>query len=191
VPDRDALIESGRGLAFHLAGRYGGRDGDPYREDLRSAAMVALVLAAAAYDPDRGVRFSTYAWTAIRRALARELGRLASPATVPAGLRPELRPYAVDPVHDDEGNEVPLVELLEDGAPGPDDLVETADVAREVRLAVAELRRRRDRDVVRARYLGDEVLTMDKAGAALQISRQRVCQIEARAFRGLRARLAR
>jgi len=186
--DRDELIDSGRGLVFHIARHYGGSEADPFRADLRAAGMLALIRAAAAFDAARGTSFSTYAWAAIRRACAHELRRLTSPATVPAGVRPAQRPRAAAPVVDDEGHETPAVELLAADAPGPEALAETAVVVRLVRQAVASLPRR-DAAVVRTRYLGDELRSMDEAGAVLGISRQRVCQIEARAFRGLRRML--
>jgi len=147
--------------------------------------MLALVRSAASYDSERGP-WEPYLNAAVRRSLGVELRRLTSPVYVPRGARPERRPRAAEPVTNDEGDEVPLVEVLASEAPGPDEQVETAVVVRLVRLAVAALRAN-DRRVVRARWLdGDGARTLDAAGLVLGITRQRVCQIEARAFGRLR-----
>jgi RNA polymerase sigma-B factor len=53
------LVESHRGLADRLAQRFAGR-GQPL-DDLKQVAYVGLVMAARRYDPQREIRFSTYA----------------------------------------------------------------------------------------------------------------------------------
>ena len=55
---RDALVESNIGLAMSLANRFARGDSI---DDVRQAALEGLVRAARRFDPDRGVRFSTYA----------------------------------------------------------------------------------------------------------------------------------
>jgi RNA polymerase sigma-B factor len=61
VPDAriDALVRGHLALADRLALRYAGR-GQPY-EDLQQVAYLGLVTAARRFDPDRGVRFVTFA----------------------------------------------------------------------------------------------------------------------------------
>ena len=56
---RDRLIEANLGLAHQLARRFVNR-GEPY-EDLVQVASLALVKALDRFEPDRGVKFSTYA----------------------------------------------------------------------------------------------------------------------------------
>lgn len=48
---------------------------DVPRADLLQVGQIALWRAILRYDPDRGVAFSTYAWTAIRRSTRRMAGR--------------------------------------------------------------------------------------------------------------------
>lgn len=56
---RDALVEKFLPLVRSLAARYAGR-GEPY-EDLVQVGSIGLLLAIDRFDPDRGVRFTTYA----------------------------------------------------------------------------------------------------------------------------------
>ena len=56
---RDAIIENHLGLAHHLARRFANR-GEPY-DDLYQVACMALVKAVERFDPDRSVKFSSFA----------------------------------------------------------------------------------------------------------------------------------
>ena len=69
LPDVATLVESNIGLAVALARRYG-RHRDSM-DDVRQAALEGLVRAARRFDPDRGVRFSTYATACIAGHLKR------------------------------------------------------------------------------------------------------------------------
>jgi RNA polymerase primary sigma factor len=53
------LLEAHQRFAFVMAKRYGGYGAD--QDDLVQEANVALILAARRFDPERGVRFTTYA----------------------------------------------------------------------------------------------------------------------------------
>ncbi|MDN5977642.1 sigma-70 family RNA polymerase sigma factor [Acidipropionibacterium jensenii] len=79
----DRLIEEGRRaherlwqsnlpLALRIAGETG-RSRAVASEDLIQAACVGLAEALMRFDPRRGLKFSTYAWPAIRRRVAEEL----------------------------------------------------------------------------------------------------------------------
>jgi RNA polymerase sigma-B factor len=56
---RDAIIENHLGLAHHLAHRFANR-GEPY-DDLYQVACLALVKAVERFDPERAVKFSSFA----------------------------------------------------------------------------------------------------------------------------------
>jgi RNA polymerase sigma factor (sigma-70 family) len=62
--DRDELVLQNLGLARWVAGRFKGHGVD--LDDLLQEANLALIKAAKAYDPSRGIKFSTYAARAIR-----------------------------------------------------------------------------------------------------------------------------
>ncbi|THJ02958.1 sigma-70 family RNA polymerase sigma factor [Nocardioides sp.] len=72
--DTDELITSHMPLVGHLVRETMSRvPTHVNRDDLTSAGLTALVLAARAFDPDRGVPFDRYAATRIRGALLDEL----------------------------------------------------------------------------------------------------------------------
>ena len=56
---RNELVEANRGLAFAFSRRY--RDRGVHSEDLDQIALEGLVRAVDGFDPERGIRFSTYA----------------------------------------------------------------------------------------------------------------------------------
>jgi len=53
------VVDAHAGLAHRLASRFGNRGESP--DDLTQVAMLGLVKAVRGFDPDRGLRFSTYA----------------------------------------------------------------------------------------------------------------------------------
>ncbi len=64
---RNQLVTDNRGLAFAFSRRY--RDRGVSAEDLDQIALEGLVRAVDGFDPDRGLRFSTYAARRIEGAL--------------------------------------------------------------------------------------------------------------------------
>lgn len=73
---RNELIESHVGLVRHILGKLltqlpSGVDA----ENLESAGVLGLVEAANKFDPDRGIKFETYAYTRVRGAILDELRR--------------------------------------------------------------------------------------------------------------------
>lgn len=104
--DLDELVRSHVPLVSHAVRETLARlPGHVDRDDLTSAGLAALVMAARAFDPDRGVSFASYAATRVRGALvdelrsvdwasrsvrrrARELDRVRSELTVALGRAP-------------------------------------------------------------------------------------------------------
>ena len=75
--DTDELVRQTLPLVGHIVRDMATRvPGHVAREDLMSAGMMALAQAAAAFDPARGVKFSSYAATRIRGAIVDELRSL-------------------------------------------------------------------------------------------------------------------
>src|SRR5947207_795664 len=63
------VVDAHAGLAHRLASRFGNRGESP--DDLTQVAMLGLVKAVRGFDPDRGLRFSTYATPTILGELKR------------------------------------------------------------------------------------------------------------------------
>ena len=70
TPEQQQLVTEHKWVAGRLAHSArcitGGHTGMFTREDLESVAYFALCVAATRYTPDRGVKFSTFAWTTAR-----------------------------------------------------------------------------------------------------------------------------
>jgi RNA polymerase sigma factor (sigma-70 family) len=146
-------------------------------EDLVSEAFLALCRAADMWDPARGA-FSTYAVVAIHNWLINvcKLDR--------ASIRTELEMLSLDaPVG--EAEEERLMDLLPDQGRGTEEVVLSRSLADDLRAAVRELPDR-DREVMTALIQGE---TPSELARAYGCSRQRIEQIQSRAFRRLKNRL--
>ena len=85
---REQLILEHVPLVKHLVGRLGFDAPGLDRDDLCGVGMIGLVAAADAWDEERGVAFSTFAYTRIRGAILDELRRL---DVLPRGRRERVR----------------------------------------------------------------------------------------------------
>ncbi len=87
--DRDKLILDHVPLLKHLVGRMAfDLPGSVERDDLFGWGMVGLIQAADSWEPGRGLKFSTYAYTKIRGAILDELRR---EDFLPRGRREKVR----------------------------------------------------------------------------------------------------
>lgn len=68
---RNALVEANLGLVYDMARHFWTKDVVTERRDLEQCGVLGLMEAAERFDPERGVRFSTYAWQWIRQAMSR------------------------------------------------------------------------------------------------------------------------
>jgi RNA polymerase sigma factor (sigma-70 family) len=73
--ERDALITDNLPLAHAVANRFKGLVPATLTDEVESAALLGLTIAARDFDPARGVRFSTYAWPTIRGTIITALRR--------------------------------------------------------------------------------------------------------------------
>jgi RNA polymerase sigma-B factor len=90
---RDALVRANLPLVRQVAARVAPRTGLPF-DDLAQVGCLGLIRAIEAFDPRRGVRFSTFAVPYIRGAIAHELRDRGSLLRIPRALW-ELRQRAV------------------------------------------------------------------------------------------------
>lgn len=66
---RAQLVAHYQGFAYALAGRFSTRQEAP--DELRQAALIGLLHAIDRFEPDRGVKFTTFAWSTIMGELKR------------------------------------------------------------------------------------------------------------------------
>jgi RNA polymerase sigma factor FliA len=84
---RDRLILDHVPLMRHIVGRFGIPHGMS-REDVEGYAMLGLIAAADTWEPERGLKFSTYAYPKVRGAILDEIRRM---DFLPRGRRERLR----------------------------------------------------------------------------------------------------
>ncbi len=228
-------------LAISMAAKYR-RYGAPMN-DLIQEAGVGLMKAASKFDPDRGVRFSTYAvwwikasiqdyvmrnWSLVRtgstsaqKSLFFNLRRVKAKIEAEIGMdgrdptsyeiRREIAVELGVPLRDvdmmdarlsgadfslnatqagEEGRE--WVETLEDNSPQAEETVSRRsdlDHARGLLDEAFEALTERERMIITARKLADAPETLESLGIKLELSKERVRQLEAQALRKMRQRL--
>ena len=87
--DRDQLILDHLPLLHHIVGRMSWDiPGKVEREDLLGFGIIGLIAAADSFEPERGLKFSTYAFPRIRGAILDELRRM---DFLPRGRREKVR----------------------------------------------------------------------------------------------------
>ena len=180
---REQLVTENMRLAPYCVKRFTSRYRIPSMlgldvDDLISEAFIALCRAAEMWDPNRGA-FSTYAVVAIQNWLINvcKLDRVR--------LRNEVEVLSLDsPIGDSE--EERLMDLVPDSGPQLEDTVINRRLASELHLAVEQLPEK-DRRVITGLLRGDNPAELARAFGC---SRQRIEQIQSRAYRRLRQRLA-
>ncbi len=175
---RRELVELNMRMVLKVAHRYD-HLGVPL-EDLVQEGSVGLVVAASKFDPARGTRFSTYATWWIRQRIRLAVRRA---SVVRGPLNGKVRAPAVTSLDKEiAGGGSTLGNLLPDRprAVPPDP---------ELRVVLDKLLRglsRRERLVVEMRFLHDPPLTLKQAGRRMDLSRERIRQIEVEALWKLR-----
>ncbi len=161
---RNALVEQHRRLAAAIAASFHRRFPSRFElDDLVQIGVLALLGAAARYDPGRGASFATYARHRIRGAILNALG----------GAGP-------DPGGD--GEDIP-----DSSAPSIEDLIELGEQRQALKAAIERLPPRQA-SVIKLRY--GEGLTQAAAGERLGgISQAGARELELRAIGRLRRSL--
>lgn len=175
----EGRIHTHRWLAVKLARSYS-RRGRAY-DDAYADALIGLWKASQAFDPERGIKFSTYAAHRINGEMrdgAREdlqFGRYAFEHGVP-------QPLSIDAVIELPRGDVSLAETLAD--PSDDftvwwDAYDRGDERGRLAHAMDARgwRDERERDIIAAHLLGE---TLKSIGERLDITESRVCQIVSR-----------
>lgn len=213
---RNRFVTANVGLVYTLAYRFEHYFGLTF-DDLVQEGCLGLMKAVDRFDPDRGVRFSTFGAWWIRAEIGRaivEQGRLIRlPGYLVFNLVKIRKAYfsacekGVDPspenlakiagvpiahVHrllESPVRAAPEPELIEEA--DPEERVLSIEATERVRTAVAALNDR-DREILYHRYAfnGHKLMTLQEIGKANEISRERARQLQKRAIRYVQEQLA-
>ena len=181
-------------------------------EEMVNHGAIALIDSLERYDPDQGVKFSTYAFTKVRGAiidyvrkqdwlprrvrqtdilitkaeeqLTNELGR--TPTREEMAARLGMTPAKYDKcVFEMSGESMYSFKLQEDGV-GPEDQMDEQELRQELAKAIDELTDQ-ERTVLSLYYY--EELTMKEIGQVMGVSEQRIGQINRKLIKKLRTKL--
>lgn len=174
---KEILIERNLRLVAHIAKKYQNTDED--MEDLISIGCIGLIKAIDTFDDKKG-RLATYACRCIDNELLMLL----------RGKKKTSREVSLfEPIgQDKEGNEIHLVDVIEQQQP---DIIESMELTGNIRKLFAlmdETLTKRERDIIVMRYglNGAPEATQSQIGSKLGISRSYVSRIEKRALQKLR-----
>ena len=174
---KDILIERNMRLVAHVAKNYQNADED--MDDLISIGCIGLIKAVDTFD-DRKGRLATYACRCIDNELLMLL----------RGKRKTSREVSLfEPIgQDKEGNEIHLMDVMEQQQP---DILENMELSANIRklfLLMEEALTPREREILTMRYGLNcrREATQNEIGAEMGISRSYVSRIEKKALQKLR-----
>ncbi len=174
---KNKLILHNMRLVAHIIKKYYAAACD--QEDLISIGTVGLIKAVSTFNPDKGIKFATYASRCIENEILmsfRTQKKLAD--TVYMG-------DALDT--DKDGNQLTLSDVIDDGN-NLDDIVDNRMQTRQLYSYVEELSEPREKEILIARYglYGTTPLTQREIAHKMGISRSYVSRLEKRAISALR-----
>lgn len=174
---KEILIERNLRLVAHIAKKYQNTDED--MEDLISIGCIGLIKAIDTFD-DRKGRLATYACRCIDNELLMLL----------RGKKKTSKEVSLfEPIgQDKEGNEIHLVDVIEQQQP---DIIESMELSGNIRKLFSlldEALTKREKEILILRYglSGAPEATQSQIGAKLGISRSYVSRIEKKALQKLR-----
>lgn len=171
---RRLLIERNLRLVAHIAKKYGNAEED--MEDLISIGTIGLIKAVETFDPDKKIRLASYAARCIDNELLMML-RSRKKMSREVSL---FEPIGTDR----EGNEISLLDVMEQEQPDIVDEMEKTRCLNELHALMENTLTGREYDVLTLRYGlkdGREV-TQKEVGQRLGISRSYVSRIEKKAL---------
>ena len=170
---RDRIVLGNRKLIYRAVRRR--MTSTNRADDMIGECHIVLIQAVAAYNPWLGIRFSTYAYTCLVRALSRLSQRLATDwisQSLSLDLLPNGEPRGRIAAESSSHSQIRLDEFLREDHP---------------------LLSFREKAIISRRFcLGDENngQTLEKVGKSLGLSKERVRQVQASALEKLRKALA-
>lgn len=173
---KDILIEHNLRLVAHIARKY--HNSDVEQEDLISIGCIGLIKAIDTFDVEKG-RLATYACRCIDNELLMML----------RSRRKSSREVSLfEPIgQDKEGNEICLVDVIEQEQPDIVDRLEAERNILRLKEALQTVLTEREERILRLRYglAGKQSLTQNEIGSMLGISRSYVSRIEKKALHKL------
>ena len=170
-------------------------------EDLVNEGNIGLIRAAGRFDPDRGIRFVSYAVCWIRQAIMKAIRENGGPIRVPRSRLGELprttelrmqamqRTISLDSPVAGMENPDPVGACLEDrSTPKPEEALVGASLKDELGSVLAGLSAR-EASILQYRFglAGRRKTSLLEAGRKHGLSKERVRQIEKKAMRRIRA----
>lgn len=156
-------------------------------EDLVQEGALGLMRAARLFDPELGVKFSTYASIWIRSHMQKALDKAKPRSKNRAGKAPERAHLSLDKTVR-EGELETYHDIVPDpNAPNPEAIAAANQAKTRLRKAIAGLPKQQERRVMTRRMRGD---TFEAIALDFGVTRQRIQQIEAKAIERLRKALA-
>ena len=174
---KEILIERNLRLVAHVAKKYQNVDED--MEDLIATGCIGLIKAVETFDAGKG-RLATYACRCIDNELLMLLRSKKKTAREVSLFEPIGQ--------DKEGNEICLVDVIEEQQTDTVDAMEFRDNIRKLFVLIEECLTNREREIIRLRYGlgGVKAVTQNEIGAMYGISRSYVSRIEKRALSKLK-----
>ncbi|MES0207903.1 sigma-70 family RNA polymerase sigma factor [Mesorhizobium sp. M0028] len=188
------IVEAHRPLVVAAARKFS-RSPVP-AEDLIQEGNIGLMIAAKKFQPERGLRFSTYAQWWVRHEITEAVIIGATVVKPPITNKTKAQFFrghrfvnetSVDATRTEGGQT--LAEIMPSPDPLPDAIAEASiDGPRLSAILGSALKilSQREKTIIEARWLAEEASTLDTLGALLGISKERVRQIEQGALARLR-----
>lgn len=174
---KQMLIERNMRLVAHIAKKYQNVDED--MEDLISIGTIGLIKAVNSYDNTKGSKLATYASRCIDNELLMMLRK-----------KKNVREVSLyEPIGTDkEGNEISLLDIVEQEQPDIVDRMELEANVRKLFVLADKVLSQREKEIIYLRYgIPDrEEVTQKEIGMLLGISRSYVSRIEKKALGKLR-----
>ena len=198
------LLYSYARLAYRFASRQ--TNNEAQRDDFAQNGIEGLMIAADKFDTSKGFRFSTYAQWWVRTKINNNAPLTLSVVDMPTRTFSEARAAkdkenvddkAYNAVHHTKYLDAPLGESDETGTvgdkepsddPTPEEMAIIASDANYVKKVVGdalEMLPERERIIIQKRRLSGEEATLESLAQELNITRERVRQLEQRAFKRL------
>ena len=162
---RNRIVVANLGMVFAIVREYGRwRSGSDF-DDLVQEGVLGLMRALDRFDPERGVRFMSYAAWWVRSYVVKSISEMIS----------EERPS----IDEEDGEGLSILRTLASSDRRPDEVYERVELAESLCSLLDSVEfTKRERLLLYARLYTSDPRTLSEIGSELGISRERVLQVE-------------